>query len=682
MSQRERKPAKDAGPVRRLLSQFATTPRRPADPLQPGGPTAMIATATIKPRHLSAKRNESWQAMAWQYYDFCGELRYALKWKADAISRARLYIGKVSDADAEPAPVEKNEQPQAQQALAELFGGPSGQSMMLRTITLHLGVVGDSYVVGWDTPAGVDPDQSQTPSLAAGEQRHWEVRCPDEIEEASVVTDQGGRQQARFSIKLDGADYTLPDECIVIRVWDRHPRFSWQSDSPTRGVLPILHELERLTQMVIAQANSRLAGAGILLVPKEMDFPKAKPAPDAVETVQATGPGADGLAPAAPAPPAPPEPSIQTLMDALQEAMTTPITERDNPMAVVPIGLSGPAEVLKEVRHITFWTPLDENAIELRKEAIRRLALGLDVPPEIVLGLGGTSHWNGWQIEKSAITLCIEPLLGRICDALTRGYLRPYVGEGDGQDTVIWYDTAELVQQPDRGPAAQALYELEAISEDALRRENGFGEQDAPDDDERRIRAMRKLLSTAGVDAQLTRTLLEKLQYIDASEVAQTPVTAPAALKAPPASTPATPVTAQPQAPPGGPPPVPSGPGASGARTAVPRQAVAAAAGAPVDLAALVLAAHAIDHAGRKWLKGQSRSIHRTGIDHMRLHESVPVPADKVEFLLDGVWTAMSTTAPAPLLTAVHDYVGALLTTGASFDQDALAAAVHGWDQP
>lgn len=674
-----------SGRPRRRLSEFLIGPRLAKDPVPVGGPTAMIATATIKPRHLS-KKSESWQAMAWSYYDFCGELRYALKWKADAISRARLYIGKVTDTDAKPAPVEAGEARQAQEALRELFGGPSGQAMMLRSTTLHLGVVGDSYTIGWDTPAGITVDPTETPSIGAGEQRHWVVRSPDEISETSTIVDlETGQEQARFSIKLDGQDYTLPDECLVIRLFEAHARYSWQSDSPTRGVLPILHELERLTQMIIAQANSRLAGAGILLVPKEMDFPKPKPKPNDA-SVSAVVPGesepAAAAAPVVPVPTPQQEPSIQTLMDALQEAMVTPIIDRDDPSAVVPIGLSGPAAVLKEVRHITFWTPLDSAAIELRKEAIRRLALGLDIPPEITLGMGGASHWNGWQIEKSAITLVIEPLLGRICDGLTRGYLRPYLGgTGDSENYVIWYDTAELVQQPDRGPAARELYGLEAISEDALRRENGFNEEDAPDDEERRVRAMRKLLSTAGVDAQLTRALLEKLQYLDAVEVATTPVTAPSAIKTPTAvPTPAPPGKTTGEGAPGGPPVVPSGPGASSARTAVPRQSIQASAVAPQLGIAKVLAAHAIDHAGKKWLKGQPRSIHKTGVDHLRLHESTPVPASKLGFLLDGVWTGMDGAAPPALMHAVGGYVGGLLVTGAPHRDEALLAALESAD--
>jgi hypothetical protein len=99
-------------------------------------------------------------------------------------------------------------------------------------------------------------------------------------------------------------------------------------------------------------------------------------------------------------------------------------------------------------------------------------------------------------------------------------------------------------------------------------------------------------------------------------------------------------------------------------------------------IAAKMLAVHGIDHAGKKWLKGQARSIHRTAVDHMRLHETVPVPADKVAFLLDGAWNAMGAAAPPALLAAVDGYVRGLLTSGAGYDEAALVTAIHGWDQP
>ena len=52
---------------------------------------------------------------------------------------------------------------------------------------------------------------------------------------------------------------------------------------------------------------------------------------------------------------------------------------------------------------MTFWTQLDEHAIELRSEAIRRLGLGMDMPPEVLQGSADSNHWAAWQADEAAI---------------------------------------------------------------------------------------------------------------------------------------------------------------------------------------------------------------------------------------------------------------------------------------
>src|SRR5699024_11867608 len=47
-----------------------------------------------------------WQDEIWGYYDTVGELRYACRWLANAISRCTLFIGQTPDGTAEPTPAE------------------------------------------------------------------------------------------------------------------------------------------------------------------------------------------------------------------------------------------------------------------------------------------------------------------------------------------------------------------------------------------------------------------------------------------------------------------------------------------------------------------------------------------------------------------------------------------------
>jgi hypothetical protein len=63
------------------------------------------------------------------------------------------------------------------------------------------------------------------------------------------------------------------------------------------------------------------------------------------------------------------------------------------------------------------------------------------------------------------------------------GWLRPALkaaGVKNADDHVVWFDTQELRQRPNKAAEAQNLHDRFAISDSALRRESGFGDEDAP----------------------------------------------------------------------------------------------------------------------------------------------------------------------------------------------------------
>jgi hypothetical protein len=177
-------------------------------------------------------------------------------------------------------------------------------------------------------------------------------------------------------------------------------------------------------------------------------------------------------------------------MASLADAMMTPIEDPSSPSAIVPIVVTAPDDVIDKPRLLTFWSELDAASMGLRNEAIRRFALGMDLPPEQVLGMSGTStgassgtvsHWGAWQVEESTIKLHIEPMLDVIVNALTVGYLRPLI---DDSVAVVGYDSAALRLRPDRSKEAFELYDRGLISATALLRENGFDDDDTPTSEE------------------------------------------------------------------------------------------------------------------------------------------------------------------------------------------------------
>ena len=386
-------------------------------------------------KRYKPKSAEEWQRLIWEFYDTIGEFRYSVNWVGNTLSRAKLYAldmrtGKPTDNEA------------AKTAMLGLYGGPEYQKEMLRLLGVHFTAAGDCYLVGTTGDNQNDPDS-------------WEIIAASELKQST-----GGEWKNGDRIIGSAAD------SLVIRMWRPHPRVSNKADAPSRAVIPILAEIDGLTRHVAAQIDSRLAGAGIFLVPSEIDFSTTQTSKKNPAT------GVDEQTPTD-------EDSANTLASELMETMEASINDRESAAALVPIILQAKGEDLKNVKHITFSTPLDAQAPELRKEAIGRLALGMDMPPEILTGTGDLSHWNAWSVEDAAIKSHTEPMLAILTSSLTEGFLRPFledegVTQEDIDNIVVAADTSQMRLRPNRSKEALELYDRGELDGDTLRVENGF----------------------------------------------------------------------------------------------------------------------------------------------------------------------------------------------------------------
>jgi hypothetical protein len=229
---------------------------------------------------------------------------------------------------------------------------------------------------------------------------------------------------------------------------------------------------------------------------------------------------------------------------------------------VVPLVATVPDETTALFRHITFATELDITAGEREDKAIRRLALGLDAPPELLLGTGSMNHWGAWLVLEDVVTTHLEPPLALICDALTTQFLWPVLAdqnmtEEQAHDYVVWYDVSDLVVRPNRGADAQALHDKGVISDKALRAATGFDESDAPVALPREVElaltaaaAAPSLLAAPGLPA-----LVEQIRAVLNGDL-----TGPSGAPPGPAATPAADGTAGQPSPAATPPPIPPQP--------------------------------------------------------------------------------------------------------------------------
>ncbi|WP_297451709.1 hypothetical protein [uncultured Corynebacterium sp.] len=460
--------------------------------------TAAATKLTITGTHNQIKKHtghNDWTRRAWHYYDAIGELGYVCEWIGASLSRVRIIPSSINPDTGQPTM--ECDDPHVAQIVTDIAGGPAGQATMLRRIATGLTVPGEAWIA---------MIVRETASTTVEE---WHVLAADEI------NDRG----TNITLQLDdGTDHTFnPTQDVLFRVHRPHPRNGRDSYSLTRSALPILAEIERTTAAIDGAGKSRLAGNGLLLVPQEISMPVATP------------PRANPDAPGLPQEPVTIDQPVTAadIMQQLQQVMTTAIADPTSAASMVPIVIKAPADALDKIRHIKLDSDVTQTNLETRDRAIRRLAMALDVPAEVLTGIGSTNHWSAWAIDESGIKAHIEPLMTLICDALTTAVLRPLLeasGHPHPEDYVVWFDSSPLKTKSNREKDAIDAFDRGAISSIALRRELQFDELDAADQDPDFDRALAiqlvtkapslfpMLANVIGINADLTQPLANTAQ--------------------------------------------------------------------------------------------------------------------------------------------------------------------------
>jgi hypothetical protein len=423
---------------------------------------ALTASAKIvEPSRRLAPKYDSWQVQLWDYYDRLGEYADGVGWLAKTMSRVRLCAAEVVPGGDEPARIDTGP---AAEAVERLAGGTAGQSQLMKEATIHLSVPGECWLVG---EQGVDEDRMAEEGLVTDE--WWSVRSADEIKPSTRRDDRG---RATFQVADEENNWrAISADSIVVRLWDPHPRFGWQADSWGRHALGAMLKLDMLNKRIIATIVSRLAGNGFLLYDSgRLSIPRnAGPTEDGQEN---------------------PDPFAEQMVTVGGKSIADPMSAEA--LIPIPIGVDiGEGENFQPdllMRHLTFDNPLDQKLLELREATIRELARDSDMPADVMLGLGDVNHWSAWQIEESGIKIHVSPKAETVVHGLTKGYLiptlraaeQPLVGPNGGR-LIVWYDVSEITQRPDRSGNFVLAYDRFEVNGQALRREIGADEDDAPD---------------------------------------------------------------------------------------------------------------------------------------------------------------------------------------------------------
>lgn len=409
------------------------------------------------------------QTLAWKHYDAIGEVKYAFNYVANILSRIRLYAAYVpDDRDGPPVPIgsigslDRDLVTSARYEVAKLDTAHGGQPGLIRNFALNYQVAGECFLIEVDDRLGIYSSEELhvegTPAKAGQERRS-----------SGIYLQPRRDMQTQERIPLS-------EDTFMARIWRQHPAYSDEPDSSLFGVAESAEELLMLGRSIRASAMSQI-NAGILYVAEELSFQRAT-------DVEANGDqgGAD------------PETEEDADSDAFEEEfslhMTEPTDDESSGSTVLPLLVRGPADMSESaIRKIDLARSFDEKAIELRENALSRVLNGIDIPKDLVTGLSQVRYSNAQQIDENLYKAHVEPAAVTLCEAVTVTRLRPaLVARGFPLDkvarVVCWYDASEVVTNANRSQDADAGHDRLLISDAAWRRDHGYAEADAPDDEE------------------------------------------------------------------------------------------------------------------------------------------------------------------------------------------------------
>lgn len=408
----------------------------------PAAPKPSLTAAAVRMK-LSDSANtwkayrfadEAWQNMAWDFYDTNGQLHNAVEYVGSACSLVRIYVAHVDEYGVMQGEVDDD--PDVAALADGLFGGPAAKGEIQRALGESLTVAGECYVISRKTGDGYGDK--------------WMVAAPSEVR----------RQGSRYTVMVGhGVREELnPAQDMIIRCWTPHPRRPLVADSPVRALLGLLGHMAQLELTLQAQLSSRIANGGVWPVPDTLMVPK--------------GDGETTMA--------------DDIYQQLLEVMTSNLEGHGTAGQVAPIMMPVPLaemEAMRGVGVIRFETPFLEQAMELRKEAQQKLAIGINVPVEIQMGGQEMNHWGVWFAGEEFIVKTVMPIMGRVCDAMTETFLRPAlrgVLKKDPTKYTYWYDVAPLASSANKLIDTINLAKEGWVSSETVRKAANYNKSDAP----------------------------------------------------------------------------------------------------------------------------------------------------------------------------------------------------------
>lgn len=439
--------------------------------------SAALRTIGDEDRQIRRKRrNTSQQDRVWQEKCYeaplvVAEVGYLLQLQANVTALCDFPVrrwdevsGRWMANDRDEDGVEFDERPEA--VMEALEGPVGGRPGLIRKGAYHLFTAGECTLTG--TP------------VETGNGLAWEFLSVMEL-----YPDADGHMVRRSSGMTSEDVESLSDEVYVARLHNSSPIYSALADSEIRRVLPIVNQIQSLTQMVDATVKSRIP-AHILFIPEGMTLHGVGDTDDA-ESLASDGEHGTLY-------------DIDQLVDEIYEHVAQSQLDPLSAARLVPLVLVGRGEEGQYIKVIELSRDLDGWSQELLDKALERLARGLDSPPELMTGRASVNHWTSAIIDQDFLVKHIQPIGQLLADFLTTSYLRPMLETFEGmskEEAFEWkvdFDPSPVTARADEAKSARDLRDL--LSDEAILAANGFDKADTVSDEQKTERRVWQLIET------------------------------------------------------------------------------------------------------------------------------------------------------------------------------------------
>lgn len=405
---------------------------------------------------------QPWQRRALTYYDMIGELRFASHFYARQMAKVAFFPATLRD-DGTKEPITSGLPVDLLKRIQDPGGGRAQLQFNFGRLMF---ITGEGVLFG----SGIDTDAEM-----------WRFLWKEEVRRQ----DDGSYVRLDFDMKPTG------EVGVAYRIWYSHPRHSDEPDSPLRGVLDLAEELIALTAAVRSTAVTRLTN-GVMVMPLEA-IP-SNPDPSSDEDAETNPFLADYI-----------------------EHVTNEIEKPGAAEARVPFLYTPPYEYADRFQWVATHDPAtDYMEKDLRTECVNRMALGLDMPPEALLGMTEANHWTGRQVQQDVWRSHGMLKAEQFASDVAQAYLRPALeaeGYADWREVVIDYDDSGVVISPDRTTDANDALDRIAIGFEGYRKLKSIPEDFKPTQEETdflaalKIRDPTLLAQSEGITPPLTTPL-------------------------------------------------------------------------------------------------------------------------------------------------------------------------------